>query len=211
MSHHRSSSWARLAGALAILAACAGPAAALTLQGPTVIVPSTSLATCGAICGGFGTNILEIADGDTSNFNGWAGADNQVGTLTLDLLGNFDLSSFLLWNDLNVLHEGVGDFRLRFYDAADALLGTSPIFTAPDGQVAAGVYSFASVANVSRVDLDVLSLLTGGVCCRIEIREVAFEGQITSAVPEPETYALMLGGLGLLGAATRRRRAARAG
>ena len=101
----------------------------------------------------------------------------------------------------------MGTFRLHFYDAADTFIQTSSTFTAPDGQVAAGVYSFASVANVSRVELEVLSLLTGGICCRIEIREVAFEGQ-TAAIPEPETYALMLAGLGLVGAAARRRKRA---
>ena len=87
------------------------------------------------------------------------------------------------------------------------LLGTSTTFTAPDGQVAAGVYNFATVANVSRVDLEVLTLLTGGVCCRIEIREVAFQGQNTAAIPEPGTWGLLLGGFGLAGAMLRRRRA----
>ena len=207
MSHLQFASWARRVGAFVFAAACVGPAAALTLQGPAFLLPSTTIPTCGAICGGFGTDILQIADGDTSNFNGWAGDENQVGTIKLDLLGNYDLTSFSLWNDLNVLHEGVGDFRLRFYDASDALIQTSATFTAPDGQFAAGVYSFASVANVSRVDLDVLTLLTGGICCRIEIREVAFDGQLTAAVPEPETYALLVAGLGWMGIMARRRRA----
>ena len=207
MPQRRLPAWARRLGALVFAAACAGPAAALTLQGAAYIAPSTTIPPCGAVCGGFGTNILEIADGDTSNFNGFAGADGLVGTIDLDLLGNFSLTSFSLWNDINVLHEGVGTFRLHFYDAGDAFIQTSSTFTAPDGQFAAGVYSFASVANVSRVELEVLSLLTGGVCCRIEIREVAFEGQ-TAAIPEPETYALMLAGLGLVGAAARRRKRA---
>ena len=206
MSHPRTFSWALRACALVVGAACAGPVAALTLQGAAFITPSTTVPTCGAICGGFGTNILEIADGNTSNFNGWAGDENQVGTIKLDLLGNFDLTSFSLWNDINVAHEGVGNFRLRFYDAANALLSTSSTFTAPDGQFAAGVYNFATVANVSRVDLDVLTLLTGGACCRIEIREVAFEGQLTAAIPEPATWGLMIGGFGLAGGMLRRRR-----
>ncbi len=208
MSPFRSLAWSRRLGALCLAAACAGPAAALTLQGAAYIAPSTTIPPCSvAVCGGFGTNILEIADGDTSNFNGFAGADGLLGVIDLDLLGNFDLTGFSLWNDINVFHEGVGTFQLRFYDAADALITTSAVLTAPDGQFAAGVYSFASVANVSRVELEVLSLLTGGVCCRIEIREVAFEGQ-AAAIPEPETYALMLAGLGLVGVAARRRQRA---
>ena len=205
MLHLRFPAWSLRVAALVVAAACAGPAAALTIQGAAYIAPSTTVPPCGAICGGFGTNILEIADGDTSNFNGFAGDEGLVGIIDLDLLGNFDLTSFSLWNDINVLHEGVGTFRLHFYDAADAFIQTSATLTAPDGQFAAGVYSFASVANVSRVELEVLTLLTGGVCCRIEIREVAFEGQ-AAAIPEPETYALMLAGLGLVGAAARRRK-----
>jgi len=206
MTTARFPSWACRVGALVFAAGCVAPAAAQTLQGPAFITASTTIPACGAVCGGFGTNILEIADGDTSNFNGWAGDENLVGIVNLDLLGTFTLTSFSLWNDINVIQEGVGDFRLNFFDAADAFISTSATFTAPVGQFAAGVYSFASVANVSRVELEVLTLLTGGSCCRIEIREVAFEGQV-AAVPEPETYALMLAGLGALGVVARRRRA----
>ena len=207
MTNNRAFSWALRVCALTAGALFAGPVAALTIQGAAFIAPSTTIPTCGAICGGFGSNILEIADGDTSNFNGWAGADGQVGIIKLDLLGNYDLNSFSLWNDINVLQEGVGDFRLHFYDASNAFISASSIFTAPVGQFAAGIYNFATVANVSRVDFEVLTLLTGGVCCRIEIREVAFQGQNTAAIPEPGTWALLLGGFGLAGAMLRRRRA----
>ena len=204
MSHSFTRSLIRHAGVALLAAACIGPAAALTLQGPAYITPSTTIPTCGAVCLGVGTNILQIADGDTSDFNGWAGRDGQVGVIVLDLLGDFNLTSFSLWNDINIAREGVGDFRLNFYDSANNFLQSSAIYTAPISQVAAGVYSFASVANVSRVDLEVLSLLTGGACCRIEIREVAFEG--VAAVPEPATYALLVAGFGLMGYIGRRRR-----
>ena len=122
-----------------------------------------------------------------------------------DLLGNLDVNSFSLWNDVNILREGVGDFKLHFCNASDVLIESSAVFTAPISQAAAGVYSFASVLNVSRVDLEVRTLLTGGVCCRIEIREVAFDGDV-SAVPEPAGWALMGAGLASVGLAARRRR-----
>lgn len=186
-------------------------AAALTIQGASFITPSTTIPGCSfAECNVFGSNILAIADGVSTDFNGWAGASGQIGTIKLDLAGNFDLSSFSLWNDININREGVGDFRLRFYDAADSFLGLSSTFTAPIGQSAPGVYSLAPVSNVSRVDLEVLTLLTGGACCRIEIREVAFEGvnsgAVNAPIPEPGTWALMLGGFGVAGAMLRRRR-----
>jgi len=187
--HQASRFWLGLASLLA--GAASASAAPITLQGSAYILPSTSLSACGATCLGYGTNILEIADGDTSNFNGWAGANGATGIIRLDLLGgSYEIDSFSLWNDLNVVREGVGDFQLHFYDPSDQLIGSSSVYTAPIGQVAAGMYSFASVQNVARVDLEVLTLLTGGSCCRIEIREVAF-----TAVPEP--VASMLVGLGI--------------
>jgi hypothetical protein len=192
--------------ALTLLAASAQAA---LIQGPASIHATTSMATCGAFCSNVGTDINQIADGDTSNFNGWAGANNLVGTIQLDLLGSFDLTSFSLWNDINVLREGVGDFQLHYYDAADQLIGDSAIFTAPISQFAAGVYNLGLVQNVSRVDLEVKTLLTGGVCCRIEIREVAFNGEPAgtgNTVPEP-TGALLAGlGLAVLAGHSRLRR-----
>lgn len=182
------------ASALSLLAASSQAA---LIQGPAFIQASTSLPTCGAVCGGVGSNIFQIADGDTSNFNGWAGADGLVGTIRLDLLGSFDLTSFSLWNDINVLREGVGDFVLHYYDAADQHIGDSARFTAPVSQFAAGVYNLGNVQGVSRVDLEVLTLLTGGVCCRIEIREVAFNGQASTGGTVPEPAGALLAGLGL--------------
>lgn len=131
-----------------------------------------------------------------------------MGTIKLDLLGTFDLTSFSLWNDINVVREGVGDFVLHYYDAADQHLGDSARFTAPISQFSAGVYNLGLVQNVGRVDLEVLTLLTGGVCCRIEIREVAFNGQAATGgtVPEPTPAALVSLGLLLVAARARLQR-----
>jgi hypothetical protein len=189
-------------GLACLLGGAAANAAPITLQGSAYILPSTLLPTCGGTCLGYGTNILEIADGDTSNFNGWAGANGVTGIIRLDLLGgSYDIDSFSLWNDLNVVHEGVGDFQLHFYTAGGQFIADSAVYTAPIGQVAPGVYSFAPVPNVGIVQLEVLSLLTGGSCCRIEIREVAF-----TAVPEPSASMLLAFGVSALLAGRRRTR-----
>lgn len=174
------------------------PLQAALIQGPGFISASTSIGTCDvSICLGYGTDINQIADGDNSNFNGFAGADGEIGTITLDLLGTFDLGSFSLWNDINVFHEGVGTFKLHFFDELDGLIESTGILTAPDGQFDAEIYLFDHIVEgVSKVELETLTLLTGGVCCRIEIREVAFEGEFSATkVFEPKSIGLFMTGI----------------
>jgi hypothetical protein len=184
---------------------------ALLIQGPSLITPTTSIASCDNICGGKIWDINEIADGDTSNFNGFAGLDGVVGIITLDLVGNFDLESFSLWNDINVAKEGVGTFKLNFFDELDNLIESSSTLTAPISSFAPGTYIFDTVVkNVSKVELETLTLLSGGVCCRIEIREVAFNGEYSvtrdvKQVSEPATLALLAGGFAGIGLFRRRR------
>lgn len=195
----------RALGASLAAAALASTASAALIQGPGSIAASTAVPTCGSFCLNIGWNINEIADGSTANFNGFAGATGVLGTIKLDLLGNFDLTSFELWNDVNVANEGVRGFELDFFDATDQLIGTSGALTAvspPSYLSPSAVYNFATVSNVSRVDLRVT-----GVSGRIEIREVAFNGNPTGSggsVPEPASLALVAAGL-LAVAASRRR------
>ena len=112
----------------------------------------------------------------------------------------YDLDSFVLWNDINVLNEGVRSFTLSFHDLGGASLGTTGTLTSVS-QFAPQTYSFAAtVAGVKTVHMDVVTS-----SLQIEIREVAFNGNI-SAVPEPATAATLLAGLAGL-AAWRRRRA----
>jgi hypothetical protein len=184
---------------------------ALLIQGPSLITPTTSIASCGNICGGKIWDINEIADGDTSNLNGFAGLDGFVGIITLDLVGNFDLESFSLWNDINVAREGVETFKLNFFDELDNLIESSSTLIAPIGSAPPGTYIFDTVVkNVSKVELETLTLLSGGACCRIEIREVAFNGEYSvtrdvKQVSEPATFALLAGGFAGIGLFRRRR------
>lgn len=188
-----------MVGAAMLLGSALTPHMAFSapISGPAQISASTSVPVCEAICAGIGADINEIADDDTSNLNGFAGQTGVTGIITLDLLGVFDLDSFTLFNDVNVLAEGVATFQLRFFNAADALISTTGTLTAPVGQFEGETYVFpGTVLGVSKVEFDVLTLLNGS---RIEVREVLFNGEEASSVPLPAGLTLLGSGLVALG------------
>lgn len=182
-------SFPNLSLALLALLAAAGPASADTIA-TTQITPSTSLGQYMYFA------LDQINDGVTSDaypFNGYASGFGAVsGRITLTLDQAYDLSSFVLWNDINVLNEGVRSFNLVLDDVNGAWLGTAGTYTAVS-QFAPQTYSFASVVSgVKTVHLDVLTS-----SLQIEIRELAFNGTAT-AVPEPASWALALLGAAAL-------------
>ena len=187
--------WVGFALALAAMSSTAAPI------GHGQITASTSLGQY------FGFAIGQMVDGITADspFNGYAsGPATPVGRITLTLDADYDLDSFSLWNDINILNEGVRSFSLAFEDAAGASLGSTGVFTAVS-QFAAQVYSFATVADVRRVHLDVL---TSNL--QIEIREVAFNGTASGgggSVPAPASLWLAAVALGAAAGANRARAA----
>lgn len=152
--------------ALAILTAT--PGAAAMIMGPGQITASTTIPSWG------GFTIDQICDGLLTApgwYNGFAVNPGIVGTIRLDFAAPQVLGDFVLWNDVNVASEGIADFRLDFFDAANLSLGSTPVLTGPIGQTAPAIYAFPAVAGVKRVDLVVLTLNPSP---RLEIREVAF-------------------------------------
>lgn len=194
MIHPRS--LARAAAASVLV--CAGAAQA-DLIDTTQITPSTTLPFFA--CCGLQFTIDQINDGisnDSPVFNGFAASGITSGRITLALDQAYDLDSFTLWNDINVLNEGVRSFTLSFEDAGGSALGSTGTLLAVS-QSGPQVYSFAdTVMGVKTVQLDVLTS-----SLQIEIREVAFNG--VAVVPEPGTLATLLSGLGVLGLVLRRR------
>jgi hypothetical protein len=170
------------------LALAAGAAHAVTI-GTTQITPSTSLGQY------LNFSLDQINDGITADgpLNGYASGFGAVsGRITLALDQAYNLDSFVLWNDINILNEGVRTFKLEFLDAAGASLGSTGTLSAVS-RFAPQTYTFAStVAGVKTVHLDVLTS-----ALQIEIRELAFNG-VAAAVPEPAAVALWLAGLGTL-------------
>ncbi len=163
------------------------------------IVPSTQLRSFNP------WTIEKINDGITSNsspFNGFV-SNASKGTISFNFKKEFDLDSFVLWNDVNVEKEGIKDFRLDFFDNSNTLINASYFGTAPVGQLDGQKYTFnKSVSSVNRADLVVLNSHAGHAQ-RIEIREVAFTGRPSvKSVPEPSNIGglalVSLVGLGLL-------------
>ncbi len=172
------------------------PAAAATIGHPHL----TASTTLGQY---FGFSIGQMVDGITADspFNGYAsGPATPVGRITIGFDALYDLESFLLWNDINILNEGVRSFSLSFEGAGGVDLGSTGVFTAVS-QFAAQTYSFATVAGVQRVHLDVL---TSNL--QIEIREVAFNGERSGTggtVPEPGSLLLAAAALAAAAGASR--------
>ncbi len=149
--------------------------------GSSMITPSTTLLP--AYTASY--QIDEMCDGitsDASPFNGFAAKSGELGTIQLELTDPYDLEDFVLWNDINVHQEGIHEFRLEFFDENDGLVDISPDFIGPFGDSDPMVYFLGEVKNVKRVDLVVISVYESEYFDRIEIREVAFHGN----VPDPD-------------------------
>lgn len=95
-------------------------------------------------------------------------------------------------------------FNLTLFDAAGGVLGSFVNVSLLPDVASAQRIDFALTANVSRVRFDVLQ--TQGSTPYTGLAEVAFDTQsFAGAVPEPASWAMMIGGFGLIGGTLRRR------
>ncbi len=158
---------------LSILSILCSPVYAAFIGG-SAITPSTTLAP--VTINGFTYIINQIADGIALNadapppYNGFT-TNAATGTIRLDFVGTYNLTGFVLANDVNVSAEGINTFRLDFFNASGLITSSGILMAPPQGQIAPATYPFSMISGVSRVDLVVLSSRA-----RIEIREVGFIG-----------------------------------
>ena len=172
--------------ALAILATISSAANAQSMiQGPAQITNVTS--TIPDIGSPFA--LSQIADGITADsngsgstpWNGFVGKTNTTGSINFTLDKDYDVTSSHLWNDINVLAESISSYSLKFYDAGGAPISTRGPFSVVPGQPNVQVQTFAAVPGVRRVEFVVHSLfaLPNTAIRRVEIREIAFDGEPT--------------------------------
>ena len=126
--------------------------------------------------------IENIADGITSDDSPLNGFDSfeSSGIICLELDQEYDLQSFLLWNDVNIGGQGIRDFSLSFYDANNNLITNiasstiNGLFVGPLNQLQQEEYLFDSVVErVKKVELIVTTTFQNQ---GLEIREVEFCG-----------------------------------
>jgi hypothetical protein len=137
-----------------------------------------------------------------------ASAGVQSGNFDLDLGGTYTVSAMALWNLFDD-PSAIRQFNILLDDNASF---SSPVefsgFTASNSLGPAPDESFAQVFNFEPtvahfVRLEILNTYPGSFAA--SFNEVMFG---VSPIPEPETSALLLAGLGLIGFTTRRRKPA---
>ncbi|SNS18848.1 PEP-CTERM protein-sorting domain-containing protein [Sphingomonas laterariae] len=196
----RALAYAATAASLAI----AAPASAAIIAPVGVTASSTfwtydvdNLINGSGVAGGF-------HDGNYNN--AWmTETTGEPAHLIFDLGAAYDLSSALIWQ-FNVdfgLDRGVRDFAISLstdgMSFADATAGT--LMQGTSQPLPAQLVELAGTARYVRLDL--LNNY-GDQWTWTGLSEVRFDGTV-AAVPEPASWAMMIGGFGLVGGAMRRR------
>lgn len=113
----------------------------------------------------------------------------------------FSFGGLVSIESLSATVDNNDNYSFAFYDGATQV-GQLTI-GAGEGSVGFGVETFNRIFGPISANSVVVTALAGDSA--YSIGEVQFSGTALNAVPEPATWALMLSGFGLVGAASRRR------
>lgn len=132
----------------------------------------------------------------TGPYVGWAADVTPNPTLTFNFTGIPTIGS------INIHLDNSGEGGV-FAPSSILINGVNTAFTAP-------TFGTAGFVNFTGLSLTGNSLTLQFLQSSrwVFVSEVGFDGSVSTAVPEPATWALMIGGFGLVGAASRRRRTA---
>lgn len=151
--------------------------------------------------------------------NNWLGnlSSPTVPALNFDLGASYDINGLAFFNLATTAGARVTSFKVYVDNDNDASNGyganifTSGTFgnaaSSSGTDIAPNVFSFLNTTNTRYIVLELLSRDSSPIT--IGAGEVVFSQAIsnTMPVPEPETYAMFLAGLGLFGFAKRRKQA----
>jgi PEP-CTERM motif len=168
----------------------------LTGAGVTVGLLGTATATSGA--GGVPVVRFPITGGDLSASFAGTIAHNGSGLSLTTSTGSVSLTNFLI-DTVSLSLSGAVAF-------GTTTLSNVPLFSLSSNGNATSPFDLKLTATAAGALTSVLGVpnLTGALIA------TAGTAPITAAIPEPSTYALMLGGLGLAGWVARRRKSAAA-
>ncbi len=138
--------------------------------------------------------------------NSWLSSSGVYsGYLTFDLGSVYDISKFVMWNGASGISASVNGFSMSTSnDSSFSTFTNVGSFYGHQSNYDATVYDL--VDTTARYVKFTINGNFGNGCC-MAVGDIAFETNQVTAVPEPETYAMMLAGLGLMGAISRRRKA----
>ena len=148
-----------------------------------------SLTGIGSIAAGQSVVFMEGTGADNASFiSTWFGANAPAGFA----IGNYAGSGIGL---------STGGDAINIFDGTGALQASVTFGASTRGQ------TFDNAAGLNATLVSQLSSVgSNGAFTSFTAGEIGSPGTIAAAVPEPETYAMLLAGLGLVGAIARRRR-----
>jgi hypothetical protein len=161
-------------------------------------------------------SIVTIGSNPASFHGSWASFGALEGANMLIVNGGLDSSQGVFWSQTLSLSAGSYDFSA----AAASTYPTNPSHVVAIATINGNDYSLGGVQLGSSTQWDTFTgtlNLQSAASVTIKLKNLStdYTGNdfavdqisLTSAVPEPETYAMMLAGLGLVGFAARRRKA----
>lgn len=128
----------------------------------------------------------------------WDSVGTLVGSTTV--LGTDAIVGNFRWHAINL------NLAAGTYTIGGEFLGDGTFNSFASGVVTIPTYTYLGDRQIFGAGLNFPTVNTGGIYGSNGILEVSFS--VGNAVPEPATWALMIGGFGMVGVAARRRRTA---
>ena len=208
--------------AAAFLAAPVSVSASHVILSPAAVIGSSGSYT--ACCNFNPGSIFDQQTGPVTETFGsgyWLNADNgpAAAYITVDLGKTLNLSQVILYNTANGLYgdRGTGNFSIFGSNGVSAGQLVAPTLVA-SGTLTAGVpytgsgpsfpvaQSFAASGNFRYISFNPTSVAsTNAACCGANVYGLNELKVVGSAVPEPESWALLLTGFAFVGASMRRK------